>query len=613
MRRLKLNFDVSPWKKAWRLLNAKEQRNGVLVMCLSIVAAASSVGMIFSVVPFLRVLADPDQIREVPQFAYIYHLFRFSSSYYFLIFLGIFTIFMIFLTNTIQALRSYAVGRYTTMRIQSISVRLFSYYLTRDYDIFINLHSGQIGTKVLSESSQVVGGFVRPTLDLLNSAISITALVAFLFWLEPGAAISAFGILGLVYAVTYISTRPFLRRLGRVRFEQNEARFRTSGEALGGFKDIKLLGREETYLRTFERASLRMNKALINANLLASVPQFLVQSMAMSGLIVLALVFLDRDASDVNEQLSEVLPLLGAFVFAGQRLLPELGRVYASMAKIQAGRVAVERIFDEIGLWPHEKVQSFENVERLSLEAEITIDRVSYSYPSDRHAGIRDVSLAIRAGERIGIVGSTGAGKTTLADVILGLLEPQSGEIRIDGTVLSRANQRSWQKTVGYVPQNIFLADSTIAENVALGISKSDIEFDRVRLTLDIAQLTDFVANELPNGLDTTIGERGVRLSGGQKQRIGIARALYHDAQLIVFDEATSALDNATENDVMQAINALPGDKTILIIAHRLSTVRSCDKIVVLDKGSVVGFDTWDALIDRNAAFNRIARMSAGT
>lgn len=595
------------------LLDARERRNALIVLLFSLAGAASSVGMIFSIVPFLRVLADPDQISEVPQFIYVYERFDFQSPYLFLVFLGFITIFMIFLSNLIQAIRSYVVSRYSAMRVHTISTRLLGHYLSTDYDKFINRHSGELGTKILAESAQLVGGFIKPTFGLFNSVISIAALVAFLFWLQPGAAVSAFGIIGSVYAITYFGTRPFLRMLGRIRFEQNEARFRTSGEALGGFKDIKLLGREGAYLRTFEQASLKMNRALINANLLASLPQFLVQSLAMSGLIILSLAFLDPDASDVNDQLAEVLPLLGAFIFAGQRLLPELGRVYASLAKLQAGRFAVERIFDEIGHAPYADVRSFRSNGHLSLSRKIVLKNINYSYPSDRQAGIRDISLTIREGERIGLVGSTGSGKTTLADVLLGLLEPQSGEIMIDETVLDRSTQRAWQKSVGYVPQNIFLADASIAENVALGMQRSDIDIDRVNLTLDIAQLSEFVLNELPNGLDTKIGERGVRLSGGQKQRIGIARALYHNAQLIVFDEATSALDNVTENDVMKAINALPGDKTIIIIAHRLSTVRNCDKIVVLDKGSVAGFDTWDALMDHNAAFGRIARMSTAS
>lgn len=605
--------DAAPWRKAWALLDARERRNALLVVLLSLVGAASSVGMIFSVVPFLRVLTDPGEIFQVSQFKYLYDLFDFRAPYHFLLTLGLLTIFMIFFTNLVQAVRTYVVSRYTNMRIHSISMRLLSHYLSRDYDRFIDKHSGEMGTKILSESAQIVGGFIKPSLDLFNSVISISALIAFLFWLKPGAAFAAFGLLGSVYAVTYIATRPVLRRLGRIRFEENERRFRTSGEVLGGFKDIKLLGREATYLRGFEAASLRMNRALINASLFASLPQFAVQSLAMSGLIIMSLVLLDPDVPDLNGQLAEVLPPLGAFVFAGQRLLPELGRLYTSLAKLQAGRVAVERIFDEIGGSSSPGIRSFRTRDRISLVREILIQDVTYSYPSDRMAGIRNVSLKIQAGERIGIVGTTGSGKTTLADVVLGLLEPQSGVIKVDDTIIERTNQRAWQKSVGYVPQNIFLADASIAENVALGIPGADIDMDRVELTLDIAQLSEFVANELPNGRDTVIGERGVRLSGGQKQRIGIARALYHDAQLIVFDEATSALDNATENDVMKAINALPGDKTILIIAHRLSTVQACDKILVLDRGLVAGFDTWDALMKGNAAFNRIARMNTAS
>ncbi|MFN3144944.1 MAG: ABC transporter ATP-binding protein [Paracoccaceae bacterium] len=605
-----MKLDFAPWKKAWGLLDARERRNAIFVLLFSLIGTVSSVGMIFSVVPFLQVLADPNQIDEVPQFRYVYDFFDFQSYYEFLTFLGFFSVFMIFLTNIIQAARAYIIGRYTTMRSHSVSMRLLGHYLGSEYDRFTYRHSGEMGTKILSESAQVVGGFLKPTLDLITSLISIIGIVSFLIWLRPGAAFSALALLGSAYAITYLVIRPLLRKLGRVRFEQNESRFRIAGEALGGFKDIKLLGREGAYLNSFETASLRMNRVTINANLLASLPQFMVQSIAMSGLIVFCLVLLDPNASDVGAQLAEVLPLMGAFVFAGQRLLPELGRVYGSLAKVQAGGIAVERIFEEVGSFPSLDKKSFKTKSSLPLRDNITFQEVTYYYPSDRQAGVRDVSLSIRSGERIGIVGSTGAGKTTLADLLLGLLTPQSGMIAVDDVVLNRDTQRAWQKSVGYVPQNIFLADASIAENVALGIPKGDIDIERVGLTLDIAQLSEFVAKELPEGLDTKIGERGIRLSGGQKQRIGIARALYHNAQLIVFDEATSALDNATERDVMDAINALPGDKTIILIAHRLSTVRNCDRIAVLDNGSLVGFDTWDALTEQNATFNRIARLS---
>ena len=238
------------------------------------------------------------------------------------------------------------------------------------------------------------------------------------------------------------------------------------------------------------------------------------------------------------------------------------------------------------------------------------LDAVSYQYPKAETVGLQNITLEIKAGEKIGIVGSTGAGKTTLVDIILGLLKPQSGQLLVDGEPVTDKNLRSWQQSVGYVPQDIFLTDASISQNIALGVRVEEVDMARVRRSAKIAQLDEFICQELTEGYDTGVGERGVRLSGGQRQRIGIARALYHRADLIVFDEATSALDNLTERDVMSAINGLPGEKTIVIIAHRLSTVAACDRIVVLDKGQIVGLGDWNELMENNASFQKIARVS---
>jgi ABC-type multidrug transport system fused ATPase/permease subunit len=290
---------------------------------------------------------------------------------------------------------------------------------------------------------------------------------------------------------------------------------------------------------------------------------------------------------------------------------PEFGRIYNSLTRMKFGASVVDAI--------HEEFQKDRSVrltadaaepERLGLRDELCLDAVSYRYPNATEQNLTDISLTIRAGERIGIVGSTGAGKTTLADIALGLLQPTGGHVRADGVEITGENLRAWQAGVAYVPQDIFLLDASIFENIAFGVPREQIDEDRVQEIARIAQLDGFVRSDLPQGYETTVGERGVRLSGGQRQRIGIARALYHNADLIVFDEATSALDNVTEREVMSAVDALPGDKTVLMIAHRLSTVKACDRIIVMDKGRIVGNGPWSELMAHNAAFRRIAEAA---
>tara|TARA_B110000879_G_scaffold152527_1_gene197452 strand:- start:210 stop:1178 length:969 start_codon:yes stop_codon:yes gene_type:complete len=308
--------------------------------------------------------------------------------------------------------------------------------------------------------------------------------------------------------------------------------------------------------------------------------------------------------------LESILPILGLFAFAGQRLMPELSKLYQSLAQIQAGSAAVDILYCDLML--QEDVTELPKTQPvgLGLRQQLNLEAVSYHYPDAGHAGVNEITLTIAAGEKIGIVGGTGAGKTTLADLVLGLLNPANGRLLIDGVPVTQNNLCAWQQSVGYVPQDIFLTDASLSENIALGVPLKDINQARVVEAAQIAQIDQFITSDLPEGYDTKIGERGVRLSGGQRQRIGVARALYHDAELIVFDEATSALDNLTEREVMSAIDALPDEKTVLMIAHRLSTLQGCDRIVVMEGGLVVGFDTWDALITENSAFQRIAEPS---
>ena len=289
--------------------------------------------------------------------------------------------------------------------------------------------------------------------------------------------------------------------------------------------------------------------------------------------------------------------------------MPDLQKVYLSATQLRYGAAAVEKVHDSLFSGENSGELPRKMPKRLGLTSGFSLEAVCYRYPKAKVGGLCEITLAVKAGEKIGIVGSTGAGKTTLADIILGLLRPNSGMLCVDGELITDKNMRSWQQSVGYVPQNIFLTDASISQNIALGVLANEVDVDRVHRSAEIAQLDGFICRELSEGYDTEIGERGVRLSGGQRQRIGIARALYHRADLIVFDEATSALDNLTERDVMSAINGLPGEKTVLIIAHRLSTVKVCDRIIVLDKGRIVGLGSWDELIAQNAKFQELTEM----
>jgi ATP-binding cassette, subfamily B, bacterial PglK len=598
-------IDRSVLRKGWEMLDARERRVAVLVLVVVVLSALSSALMVGSVLPFLTVLADPGRIATTPALAWAFEAGGFAEPYDFLVALGLGSLGVIAAASAVQILRAFVVTRFALMQVHRLSHRLLAVYLGQPYEFFLDRHSGDLGTKILSESGEVVNRFYRPAADAVAAAFTIAALVGLLLWVDPVVALVAFAVLGASYALIYSLSRRALARLGQRRAEVNRERYRLAGEALGGVKDIKLLGHEARYVDRYARPSAELARSQTLVTVWSEVPIHGLYALAFGGMIVLCLALMDRAALQAGAALGGILPLLGVFAFAGQRLMPELSRLYISLTSLQYGAAAVDTVHaDLIG---RAGPPPAADAGAISLSEGIRFEGIGYRYPGGETAGLDGITLDIRAGERIGVVGSSGAGKSTLADVLLGLLRPTEGRLVVDGVPITQANVRAWQRRVGYVPQDIFLTDATVAENIALGLAPGEIDRERLCAAARTAQLDRFIEEVLPQGYDTMVGERGVRLSGGQKQRIGIARALYHDADLIVFDEATSALDNLTEQDVMAAIGALPGDKTIVVIAHRMTTVRGCDRILVMRGGRRVDFAPWADLAAGSEEFRKLA------
>lgn len=593
------------------MLDARERRHAWIVLGIMLLSALASAAMVGSVMPFLAVLADTARIQNTPALAWAYAYFGFTSVHDFLVALGIASFAVITLASLIQIARTWAVARFSMMRGHTISCRLLASYLAQPYPFFLDKHSSDMGPRVLVEAAQVVARYLRPVAELAAAGLTTSAIILLLVWVDPVMAFAVFGILGGIYLLIYLVTRHRLNRLGQIRVDSNRKRYRFVNEALTGIKDIKLVGREAAYLNRFAVPSVTMARNEVKIDVLSQVPPIALQAVGMGGVIFLCVVLLRPESTESDGGLGALLPLLGVFALAGQRLLPELSKVYGALTLMQSGRAAVDIVYHDLAAYGGGGELPGTPPPAMGLRTAFALDNVRYTYPNASRAGLNGVSVTIRAGEKIGIVGTTGAGKTTLADIILGLLDPDQGRLVVDGTPIAPENQRAWMRSVGYVPQDIFLTDAPVAENIALGIEPGAIDMDRLQRAARIARIDQFIRDDLPEGYQTHVGERGVRLSGGQRQRIGIARALYHDADLIVFDEATSALDNLTERDVMEAIDALPGDKTVVMIAHRLSTVKRCDRIIVLDRGEVVGCDTWDALMAENAVFRRIAQLGS--
>jgi ABC-type multidrug transport system fused ATPase/permease subunit len=408
--------------------------------------------------------------------------------------------------------------------------------------------------------------------------------------------------------VILLVSRKYLAHFGQQRYLATGQRYRIAQEATGGIKDVKLLGLEDVYVRRFQVPSRQNARANTFRNVVSEAPRYLLQGVAFGGMLLMILVLLF--AGD-GQSLSGVLPLLAIYAFAGLRLLPAMQQIYNEITMIRFNKMALDSLHDdmaEIRLAQEEALPSSEvRVEPVRLTEKLELRDVHYSYPLAERPALRGLSFSIPARTTVGIVGGTGAGKTTAVDLILGLLELQQGCLEADGVPIGRGNLRAWQNTIGYVPQAIFLTDDTVAANIAFGLPAEKIDQAAVERAARIAELHDFVTGELPQGYATLVGERGVRLSGGQRQRIGIARALYHDPDVLIMDEATSALDNLTERAVMDAVHNLGHAKTIVLIAHRLTTVQACDTIFMMEHGRLVAQGTYDELLEKSGKFRAMA------
>ena len=424
-----------------------------------------------------------------------------------------------------------------------------------------------------------------------------------LFAYDPIVALIGLIIFSLAYITLYTFVRSKLHKNGLAISEMNEKRFRLKNEGFGGIKDILLIGRGNDLIKRFDQTGQILANSQGSNAALAHAPRYFMELIAFGSMILLVLYLVATH----NGNLGIILPILSVYALAGFKLLPALQQIYSSAAMIKGSISAFESIRDDLlNSFDQECGVSTQKNLHLPLKHEIRLDNVSFAYPNKTIPAINKLDMSIPVNSLVGVVGPSGAGKSTLVDIILGLIMPQTGKLVVDDTVVTSENCRSWQNSIGFVAQSIFLSDTTIAENIAFGIEKNEIDLNKIREILNLAQLTELI-DSLERGIETPVGERGIQLSGGQRQRIGIARALYHDAELLVFDEATSSLDGITEKMIMESIINLTGQKTIIIIAHRLKTVKKCDQIFFMDQGKVIDQGSYDKLLETNDRFKKMA------
>ena len=595
-------------RKLFALLNKAERRRLGLLFVMIAVMGLLDMASVAALGPFLQVLSNPEttgsRFIEV-----VKAVLQPQSTEALLIWLAALALTFVIASLVFKTLTIYAIIRFSHMRAFSLSQRLLSAHLRQPYAWFLGRHSADLGKGVLSEVDKVVDNALVPGLRGIAQFVVVVALVALLVITNPIAAVIGFVFVVGSYGLVFLLTRKKLERIGAERVSANEARYRFAQEALGGIKEVKLHGLEFLYLNRFSKPAFAFADRQATAMVISKLPRYLLEAIVFGAMIALVLGLLITGGG----RLDQIIPTIGIYAMAGARLFPALQELYQGISLLQFNGPAVNALYADLVEQTERagRIDAGRDQRSLNLRRRLAVRDVTFTYTGAHRAALHNLSLDIEANTTVGLVGSTGAGKTTVVDLILGLLEPESGHVAVDDVVLDRSNIRAWQNTLGYVPQHIFLIDDSVTANIALGVPPEEVDMDAVERAARIAELDQDVKSDFPDGYSTKLGEGGVRLSGGQRQRIGIARALYNDPSVLVLDEATSALDNITEKAVMDAVQNIAKAKTVILIAHRLSTVRACDKIVMLHRGAAIAEGTYDQLLQESREFQRLARASS--
>ena len=585
--------------RLWHHLSRRRRRQFGLLMGLMLVSAFAEVVSLGVVLPFLGTLIAPDRVFSHPIVADMAQAWGITSADQLVLPLTVAFAAAALIAGIIRMLLLWVSTRLAHACGADLSIEVYRRTLYQPYQV----HVARNSSTVLSVIGKVGGAvsMLYQLMTLTSSAVLMVSIMLVLSAIDPMvASVTAIG-LGISYGmITWLSRQRLHRNSQRIAYEQTQV-VKALQEGLGGIRDVLLDGTQPVYCDIYRKANLPLQRAVANNTFIGGSPRFVMEALGM--VLIAALAYgLSRQAGGI----ATALPVLGALALGAQRLLPAMQQSYSAWARIAGSHASLADVIALLDQ-PLPAVLLQPAPAPLLFQDAIRFDAVRFRYTGDGPWVLDGLSLVIAKGARVGFVGSTGSGKSTTLDLLMGLLIPTEGELLVDGQPISGIRVRALQQTIAHVPQSMYLADTTLAENIAFGVPPDAIDLDRVQQAAHQAQIANFIESS-PKGYQAYVGERGIRLSGGQRQRIGIARALYKQASVLVFDEATSALDNATEQSVMDAIEGLSSDLTILLIAHRLTTVRRCDTIVELEHGRVVSQGTYEQLLERSPSFRRMAR-----
>jgi ABC-type bacteriocin/lantibiotic exporter with double-glycine peptidase domain len=591
-------------KKFLFLLSRTERKNLKTLMGMILIMSFFDVLGVASIFPFISVLVNPEiiQTNQILKTAFVIcNNIGVNTNEQFLFVLGILVFVVLVISLSFKAITTYFQNKFTLMLEYSIGKRLVEGYLYQPYSWFLNRHSADLGKTILSEVQIIVNTGILPLITLIAQSVVTLSLISMLMIVDPYISLITGSVLTFAYVLIFLVVSGWLKRLGHARAKANQERFSVLSETFAAAKEVKVGGMEQSCVQRFAKPAKIYAKDQATARVIGIIPRFAFEAISFGGMLLLVLYLMN-----INVNFASILPIITLYAFTGYRMIPAIQQIYAAFTQLRFVGPALDSLYKDLKSLKTYNIQK-EIYNPFQFTQAIRLESVSYSYPNTSRPILNEIDISIPAKHKVGFVGATGSGKTTTVDVILGLLDPLKGQLSVDGQIITDINRHQWQRTIGYVPQNIFLADDSVAANIAFGNQTQNISKNNLERAATIANIHEFIVNNLPHGYDTKVGERGVRLSGGQRQRIGIARALYQKPKLLILDEATSALDNLTEKLIMNNINNLDHDITMIMIAHRLSTLINCDKIYLMEDGEIKASGSYDELIKNNDKFALMA------
>ena len=584
--------------KLFIIFNKFEKKNLIILLVMIIIMALLDIIGIASIMPFMSVLVDPTITINNVYLNHLYELSGLKTLRSFSIFLGVLTFILLIVSLIFKSFTTYFQIKFAMTQEFNFSKKLIENYLFKPYSWHLNKNSADLGKNILSEVQTIILNGLMPCLVIISNLAISFAILILLILIDPITS-ALVGIVSIsFYVFVYIIMGSRLSKFGNLRLTSNKYRFTSVMEAFNAVKEIKSRNLEDVCIEKFSLPAKKYAQNQTNAEVIAQIPRFIFEGLAFGGMILVLLFLIS-----VKRDFIDSVPLITLYAVAGYRLLPSLQMIYRGYSQLRFSGPSIDNLYNDLKNFDRSSINLDTKKIKIKVRKSIVLRNIEFSYESLKKPTLKNFSLNIKANTIVGLTGVTGSGKTTAIDIIMGLLKPEKGFLEIDGEKVENHNIMSWQNSIGYVPQKVYLVDESVEANIAFGTNKEKIDNLSIIESAKIAQIHDFIINDLPQGYKTNIGENGSKLSGGQRQRLGISRALYNNPDILIMDEATNALDKLTENNLMKSIYELRDKLTVILITHNIETLNNCDQIYFLENGSIKDVGTFNDLLNKNTSF----------